>query len=71
MHDDLGGQGRPVVRVRAIATSEYPVRAKRPANSRLDCSKLARTFGLRLPSWQGSLDACLDELLATSQRVLT
>ena len=64
-------KGGPSCRVRAIATSEYPVRAKRPANSRLDCSKLARTFGIRLPPWQGSLDACLDELLATSQRVLT
>jgi dTDP-4-dehydrorhamnose reductase len=65
------GRGGPSCRVRAIATSEYPARAKRPANSRLDCRKLAQTFGIRLPPWQGSLEACLDVLLATSQRVPT
>jgi len=64
-------RGGPSCRVRAIATSEYPTRAKRPANSRLDCTKLARTFGIRLPPWQASLDSCLDVLLATSQRVPT
>ena len=64
-------RGGPSCRVRAIATSDYPVRARRPANSRLDCTKLERTFGIRLPPWQSSLDACLDELLATAQRVPT
>jgi dTDP-4-dehydrorhamnose reductase len=64
-------RGGPSCRVRAIATQEYPTRAKRPPNSRLDCSKLARVFGLRLPPWEASLGACLDQLLATSQRVAT
>ena len=64
-------RGGRSARVRAITTAEYPTRAKRPANSRLDCSKLARTFGIRLPPWQASLDACLDQLLAKSQRVST
>ena len=64
-------RGGPSCRIRAIATSEYPTRAKRPANSRLDCTKLARTFGIRLPPWQASLDSCLAVLLATSQRVPT
>jgi dTDP-4-dehydrorhamnose reductase len=64
-------RGGPSCRVRAITTPEYPTRAKRPANSRLDCSKLARTFGIRLPPWQSSLDTYLDQLLATSQRVPT
>lgn len=63
-----GGQS---CRVRAITTSEYPTRAKRPANSRLDCSKLARMFGIRLPSWEASLDSCLDQVLETPERVST
>lgn len=61
----------PSCRVRAIATAEYPTRAKRPVNSSLDCSKLARIFGIRLPPWQASLDICLDQLLTASQRVST
>jgi dTDP-4-dehydrorhamnose reductase len=58
-------RGGPSCRIRAITTQEYPTRAKRPANSRLDCSKLARVFGLRLPPWKASLSRCLDQLLAT------
>jgi dTDP-4-dehydrorhamnose reductase len=49
-----------------ITTAQYPTAARRPANSRLDCSKIARVFGLRLPPWQNSLERCLDEL-ATAQ----
>jgi dTDP-4-dehydrorhamnose reductase len=64
-------RGGPSCGVRAITTPEYPTRAKRPANSRLDCSKLARTFGIHLPPWQSSLETCLDQLLTTSQRVTT
>ena len=44
--------GVPQVPVIPITTAEYPTPAKRPANSRLDCSKLERTFGVRLPPWQ-------------------
>jgi dTDP-4-dehydrorhamnose reductase len=61
-------RGGPSCRVRAITTQEYPTRAKRPANSRLDCSKLARVFGLRLPPWEVSLSCCLDQLIAMPQR---
>ena len=48
--------------VRAITTAEYPTPAKRPANSRLDTSKLINTFGLRLPTWQEGVDHVLDQL---------
>src|SRR5262249_25545827 len=41
-------KGGPACRVRAIVSSEYPTRAKRPANSRLDCSKLKRVFDISL-----------------------
>jgi dTDP-4-dehydrorhamnose reductase len=57
----------PNCRVRAITTAEYPTRAKRPANSRLDCAKLESVFGIRLPPWESSLDSCLDQLIAIPQ----
>jgi dTDP-4-dehydrorhamnose reductase len=60
-------KGGPACRVRAIASSEYPTRAKRPANSRFDCSKLQQVFGISLPGWQTSLDTCLDILLGQSK----
>jgi dTDP-4-dehydrorhamnose reductase len=53
----------PACRVRAIASSEYPTRAKRPAYSCLDCSKIKRVFDISPPRWQISLQACLDLLI--------
>ena len=61
------GRGRPVTRLVPIRSAEYPAAARRPANSRLDCGKIERQFGIRLPPWQRSLDACLDRLLAEAE----
>jgi len=55
-------RGHRVPMLEPITTAQYPTAARRPANSRLDCSKIARVFGLRLPPWQSSLERCLDEL---------
>ena len=55
-------RGHRVPLLEPIATAQYPTPARRPQNSRLDCSKIARVFGLRLPPWQASLERCLDEL---------
>ena len=60
-------KGGPSCDLRPIKTTEYPTRAHRPANSRLDGSKLVRTFGVRLPEWQASLEGCLDQLVAASR----
>lgn len=46
-----------------IATSDWPTPARRPADSRLDCGKLFRVFGLRLPEWRQSLPGVVAELL--------
>ena len=54
--------GVPQVRVVPITTADYPMPARRPANSCLDCSKLERAFGLRLPPWQQGLGECVAEL---------
>ncbi len=55
-------RGRRVPELQAITTAEYPTPARRPKNSCLDSSKAERTFGVRLPSWRSSLEACLDQL---------
>jgi dTDP-4-dehydrorhamnose reductase len=49
--------------VRGITTSDYPTPAKRPANSRLDISKLRKTFKLHIPDWQSGVDHILDQIL--------
>ncbi len=47
--------------VQDIASSAYPTPARRPLNSRLDCSGLA-AFGLTRPDWRAGLDLILQEL---------
>jgi len=49
--------------VAAIGTVDYPTPARRPMNSRLDCSRLENDFGLDLPDWRPFLSRML-QLLA-------
>lgn len=48
-------------RVDPIPGSQYPTPAARPANSRLDTTRLATAFGLHPASWQTDLGLCLDD----------
>ncbi len=48
--------------VLAIPTSEYPTPAQRPANSRLDGSRLAQEFDIRLPDWRDSLPGVVERI---------
>ncbi len=48
--------------IRAITSSEYPTPAKRPANSRLDTSKLRRTYDVELPDWQNGVRHILQQI---------
>jgi dTDP-4-dehydrorhamnose reductase len=48
--------------VDAISTAEYPTPARRPANSRLNCGKLAATFAWKMMDWRGSLLEVMKEL---------
>jgi dTDP-4-dehydrorhamnose reductase len=50
--------------VTPISTADWPTPAKRPADSRLDCAKLARHFGVTLPDWRNSLPGIVRELMA-------
>ena len=61
--DDATQRGRAPVRVDRITTADYPTAAKRPANSRLDTTKLRDAFGIGLPEWPTALSTCLDRLL--------
>jgi dTDP-4-dehydrorhamnose reductase len=49
-------------RVQDIPSSAYPTPARRPANSRLDCSALERDFGIARPDWAAGLSEILAEL---------
>lgn len=58
-------QGLPFACVAPIATADYPTPAKRPPNSRLDCSKLQSTFGVTLPNWQAGVVECMERIAGT------
>ena len=42
-----------------IPSSDYPTRARRPHNSRLDCTSLTDTFGIARPDWHAGLETVL------------
>lgn len=46
----------------AIQTREFPTKAVRPHNSRLDMGRLEKVLGIRMPNWHDALDQELDEL---------
>ena len=53
--DEAGKHGWPIPEVEAIATADWPTPARRPPDSRLDCSRLQAVFGLAMPPWKPSL----------------
>jgi dTDP-4-dehydrorhamnose reductase len=61
---EAAARGRRQTKVKRIATADYPTPARRPANSRLDNTKLARVYGFTLPEWRKSLTGCCARLLA-------
>lgn len=61
--------GGPSAKVRPIATSDYPTPARRPANSRLDCTRLAQAHGVRLPDWRPAVDHVVERLLAAQETI--
>jgi dTDP-4-dehydrorhamnose reductase len=45
--------------IKAISSDAYPTAAKRPMNSRLDATKIKKTFMLELPHWNAEVAAML------------
>jgi dTDP-4-dehydrorhamnose reductase len=63
--DIVREQGKVELKNRAIhpiPTTDYPLPAKRPTNSRLSNDRLEQHFGLTLPSWDNALRLCMQEL---------
>ena len=48
--------------VAPIATADWPTPAARPANSVLDCTRLAEVWGIAQPDWRAHLPAIIEEL---------
>jgi dTDP-4-dehydrorhamnose reductase len=53
--------------VEAITTAEYPTPARRPADSRLDTTAIARDFGIRLRPWQDAVAEIVGQLAQQGQ----
>jgi len=51
-----------VEQVVPIRTDEYPTKARRPHNSRLDLTRLQNVFGITPPQWQAALSPELDRV---------
>lgn len=60
-------QGGVHAQVGRIPSSAYPTPARRPANSRLDCTKLAEVHGVTLPDWRLSTERVVKQVLAEGQ----
>jgi len=56
---ELIKSGKPCAALEPIPSSAYPTPAKRPLNSRLDCSHLQREWGVSQPNWHDALLECL------------
>lgn len=54
----------PTARVRRITTAEYPTRAVRPTNSRLDCSHIRDIHDVVLPDWRKSTADVITRLVS-------
>lgn len=48
--------------VQAVSAASWSTRARRPANSVLDCGKLTSRFELHLPDWQTGVARALEEI---------
>jgi dTDP-4-dehydrorhamnose reductase len=59
--------GLPSARIVGIASDAYPTKVKRPADSRLDTSTLARDYGITPRAWQSAVRQVVQELAQTNQ----
>jgi dTDP-4-dehydrorhamnose reductase len=58
------GVSLAVESITPITTEEYPTKAKRPANSRLDLSRVRSVFRIDPPKWDKAFVVELDRLAA-------
>lgn len=55
-------QTRQDIKIKQILTKDFLTKAKRPLNSRLDCSSLRIDYGIKQPEWKKSLTNVLANL---------
>lgn len=65
--DGAAARGLRTPRLLAITTDEYPTPARRPADGRLDCGRIARVHGIQAADWRLSLSHCLDALTGPAE----
>jgi dTDP-4-dehydrorhamnose reductase len=64
--EEAARYGANVPEVAPIATKDWPTPAKRPANSRLDCTRMQSVFGVQLPHWRDSLTRTVETIFTTA-----
>ena len=64
--DEIFDQAGKSVVVTPIPTADYPTPAKRPLNSRMDCTVTKRAFGIERPDWVAGLKTILEDLEAST-----
>jgi dTDP-4-dehydrorhamnose reductase len=67
--DGLRRNGEPLAvrQIVPIQTKDYPTKAVRPRNSRLDLSRLRNAFGIEMPDWRTSAEREIGRLLAIKE----
>lgn len=59
--------GITTCQVGPLHTDEFPAKAPRPHYSVLDKTKIKKTFGIRIPHWEESLEECVRKLEAENR----
>ncbi|KAB2723441.1 dTDP-4-dehydrorhamnose reductase [Ochrobactrum sp. MH181795] len=55
--------GGPSAEITPISSNEYPTKAKRPSNSRLNTEKFTSVFKWTMPHWESSLQSVVKDIL--------
>ena len=63
--EECSALGLPAAEARPIRTEDWPTKAVRPANSRLDSTHFTADFGFRMPHWRQSLKEVVRRLGAS------
>jgi dTDP-4-dehydrorhamnose reductase len=59
---EIFSQTEQNIKIEHVLTKDFLTKAKRPLNSRLDCSSLKRDYGIERPEWRKGLSNVLNNL---------
>ena len=54
--EEIFRQAHREVSLKAVGSDAFPTPAKRPLNTRLDCSRIEADFGIRRPNWKAAIE---------------